>query len=204
MAAGRRELAPPPAVIEVARCAMGGIDLDPFSTPEINHIVQAARFLDRDPSLEVVTGRHWSPAGEQRLLLAVPSGLSLGRALANKLLQEYRAGHVKQAVLWLGSNEVLAACPWIWDFPICLPFRRLAPCYWDDELDKAIRVTPADWSPIVYLPLASPADQFHRSLARFHAAAAPLGRVVLDQWSGEVRWCDSYEAAFRRPYRYTL
>ena len=119
-------------MIEVARCAMGGIDLDPFSTPEINHIVQAARFLDRDPAIEVVTGRHWSPAGEKRVLLAVPSGLSLGRALANKLLQEYRAGHVKQAVLWLGSNEVLSACPWIWDFPICLPFRRLAPCYWDD------------------------------------------------------------------------
>lgn len=195
-----RELAPPQAVIEVARCAMGGIDLDPYSTPEVNHIVQAARFLERDSLIDIAAGRHWSPAGGKRVLLAVPSGVAMGRALANKLLQEYRAGHISQAVFWPGSNEALAACPWIWDFPICLPFKRLAACFWDDELDKIIRVAPADWSPIVYLPVASPADAFTNALARFHAAAAPFGRVVLDQWSGEDRWQRAYEAATRKPY----
>lgn len=197
-----RELSPPQAVIEVARCTMGGVDLDPFSTPEVNHIVQAARFLDRDPSIEIAAGRHWSPTGGRRVLLAVPSKVALGRALANKLLQEYRGGHIRQAIFWPGSNELLTACPWIWDFPICLPFRRLAACFWDDELEKTIRVPPSDWTPIVYLPPATPSEDFAPALARFHAAAGVYGRVVFDEWSGENRWQNAYEALMRKPYSY--
>jgi hypothetical protein len=198
--ADRRDLAPPAAVIDVARCTMGAIDLDPYSTPEVNHVVQAARYLERDDDLEIAAGRHWSPAGQKRLLLAIPSGMTASRALANKLLQEYRDGHVVQAVLWLGCNEALVGCPWIWDFPICMPWSRLAPTFWDDELEKSIRVAPVDWSPIVYLPPAFPSSAFSSGLARFHAAAAPYGRVVLDQWSGESRWRDCYRAATGKEY----
>lgn len=199
----RRELIPPQAVIDVARFTMGGIDLDPFSTPEVNHVVQAARFLDRDTDPAIAAGRHWSPQPPGRLFLGVQTGIPLSRALANKALQDYRQGVIQQAILWFGSNEVLTACPWIWDFPICIPFRRLCSCFWDEELEKTIRVPSADWSPIIYLPLASPATAFTTSLARFHAAAAPLGRVILDQWSGESRWPASYEAATRKPYSYS-
>jgi len=198
--ADRRDLAPPAAVIEVARCTMGAIDLDPYSSAEVNHVVQAARYLERDADLEVVTKRHWSPAGQKRVLLAVPNSIKTSRALANKLLQEYRNGHVLQAVLWFGRSEVLTACPWVWDFPICIPWRRLAPTFWDDELEQSARSNPTDWSPIVYLPPASPAQVFTSGLARFHAAAAPYGRVVLDQWSGETRWRDCYRAATGRDY----
>lgn len=198
-ATSRRDLAPPAAVIEVARCTMGAIDLDPFSTPAVNHVVQAARFHDRDEA-EICAQRHWSPAGEKRVLLGVPAGVRAGRILANKLLAEYQSGHVLQAVLWFGSSEVLASCPWIWDFPVCIPWTRLAPTFWDDELEKSIRVTPAGWSPIVYLPPAFPSTAFTGGLARFHAAAAPYGRVVLDQWSGDSRWKDCYQAAMGRPY----
>ena len=199
----RRDLIPPRIVIEVARAAMGGIDLDPYSTPEVNHVVQAARFLDRSPHVDIAAGRHWSPSGHKRVLLSVPSGVPMGRALANKLLQDYRDRHIEEAVLWFGSNEVLTRCPWIWDFPICVPFSRLAPQFWDDELEEPGRVAPADWSPIVYLPQAFPAAAFSRSLARFHAAAAPYGRVVLDQWSGENHWIDNYRVALGRPYDFT-
>lgn len=201
-AAGRRELIPPKIVIEVARSTMGGIDLDPFSNAEVNHVVQAARYLERTDCLEVATGRHWTPSGQKRVLLNAPSGVPLGRALANKLLMEYRAGHIREAVFWAGSNEVLTRCPWIWDFPVCIPFSRLAPQFWDDELEQPIRVAPADWSAIVHLPVPWPTAACHRSLARFHAAAAPHGRVVLDKWSGESRWQDAY-AAQGRPYDYT-
>jgi hypothetical protein len=195
-----RQLIPPAAVIEVARSTMGGIDLDPYSDSEINHVVQAGRYLERTDDLEVATGRHWSPAGDKRVLLAVPNGLRRSRALANKLLAEYRAGHIRQAILWSGSNELLTGCPWIWDFPICLPFRRLAPRFWDDELERAERVLPADWSAIVYLPPAEPSAVFRAAVARFHAAAAPIGRIVLDEWSGESRWQECYQACTGRAY----
>lgn len=179
---------------------MGAIDLDPYSTAEVNHVVQAARYLERDGDMEIAAGRHWSPAGSKRVLLAVPSGVVASRTLANKLLQEYRDGHVREAVLWLGCNEALPACPWIWDFPICVPWGRLAPTFWDDELEESCRVTPADWSPIVYLPPASPSTAFTAGLAKFWSAASPYGRVVLDQWSGESRWRDCYRAATGRDY----
>jgi hypothetical protein len=195
-----RQLIPPAAVIEVARATMGGIDLDPYSDGEINHVVQAARYLERTDDLEVATGRHWSPAGAKRVLLAAPNGLRRSRALANKLLAEYRAGHIHQAILWSGSNELLTSCPWIWDFPVCLPFRRLAPQFWDDELERAERVLPADWSAIAYLPPPEPSATFRSAVARFHAAAAPIGRVVLDEWSGESRWQDCYEARIGKAY----
>ena len=196
----RRELIPPRVVIEVARAAMGGIDLDPYSTAEVNHVVQAARYLDRSPHVDIAAGRHWSPSGSKRVFLGIPSGVPLGKSMANKLLKEYRAGHILEAVFWPGSNEVITRCPWIWDFPVCFPFSRLAPQFWDDELEETVRVPPADWSPIVYLPNAFPSAAFNASLARFHAAAAHHGRVVLDQWSGESRWKDSYRASLKRDY----
>lgn len=189
----RRQLSPPKAVVEVARATMGSIDLDPYSTEEANRLVQAARYLDRDDDPEIVTGRHWSPAGSKRLFLGIHSNIGITRALLEKALAEYRGGHVNEAILWFNANEALTHCPWLWDFPICLPFRRLAPCFWDDELEKYIRVQPATWSAIAYLPVASPAELFARSVARFHAAAGALGRVVMDQWSGEGLW----EAAYR-------
>jgi hypothetical protein len=193
-------LIPPAAVIEVARCTMGAIDLDVYSTAEVNHVVQAARYLERDDDMAIATGRHWSPGGGKRVLLAVPNGLRRSRALANKLLCDYRSGSIQEAIFWSGSNEILASCPWLWDFPLCLPFRRLAPRFWDDELEQPARVLPADWSAIVYLPPASPSTAFREALARFHAAAAPHGRIVLDEWSGESRWQQSYQLAMGKPY----
>ena len=198
-ASDRRDLIPPQAAIDVARWTMGGIDLDPYSTSDVNRVVEAGRFHERSTmEIDQLDGWHWQPPDNGRLFLGVPSGLKVGRALASKAIESYRAGGVSQAVLWLGCNETLAACPWVWDFPICIPFRRLAPRWWDDELEKAIRVPPADWSAIIYLPPAAPAEAFSRSLGRFHAAAGPVGRVVLDQWSGENHWLASYDAAFGR------
>lgn len=182
----RRQLAPPKAVVDVARFTMGGIDLDPFSTSEVNRLVQAARFLDRTGGSPFTSD--WVPGGSGRLFLAVHTGIDLSRRLALTAHHGYRSGHIKEAVLWFGCNEIITHCPWLWDFPVCLPFRRLAPCFWDDELERFTRVQPADWSAIVYLPVASPSERFHDSVARFHAAASPVGRIVFDQWSGEGRW----------------
>lgn len=195
-----RAIIPPAAVIDVARATMGAIDLDPFSSPEVNHVVQAARYLERTDDTAMAIERHWSPSGERRVLLAIPNGLRRARSLANKLLSEYRAGHISQGILWSGSNELLTACPWLWDFPICLPFRRLAPQFWDDELERTERVLPADWSAIVYLPPAQPSSAFRSAVARFHAAASPVGRIVLDEWSGESRWEGCYQQRIGKPY----
>lgn len=201
MAAGRQDLIPPFAVVEIARATMGAIDLDAYSTGQVNRVVQAARFLDRScEDLESILEQDWEPSGAGRLFLGIHSGAAKGRSLANKALREYRAGRLQQGVLWLGANETLALCPWIWDFPVCLPFRRLAPTFWHDELEEPIRVAPSDWSAIAYLPPATSGPAFSNALARFHAAAGGYGRVILDQWSGESRWLDAHQALLRKRY----
>jgi len=189
----RIALAPPEAVVEIARCTMGSIDLDPFSTSDVNRIVQAARYIPRSQDPEIAAGRFQLPAvapdaAGKRILLSVPSGLRMARSLTGRLLKHYRSGAIHQAVIWCGNSEALAAAPWLWDFPVCIPFRRLAPRYWDDEIEQPVRVSPAGWSPVVYLPPAAPAEAFQRGLAAFSAAAGLYGRVVCDQWSGDNNW----------------
>lgn len=199
----RVDLAPPPEVVRVARATLGAIDLDPYSTPAINGLVLAARVYDRDrEDLDAVLARPWEVSGEGRVFAGPPTGAGVSRRLLNKLLQEYRSGRVRQAVIWLGHNETLIRVPWLWDFPLCLPFRRLRPCYFDDELEEWRTVAPSDWSAIIYLPPASPPEAFHSGLSRFYVACGPLGRVVLDSNSGDDDWQRHYEVLHGRPFCY--
>ena len=42
------DLAPPEEVVLGARSVLGAIDLDPYGTKDINRMVMAARYYDRD------------------------------------------------------------------------------------------------------------------------------------------------------------
>jgi hypothetical protein len=187
---------------------MGTIDLDPWSTAERNHVIQAATYLEQD-DLEVRLQQPWSTEPGKRALLALPSGLSLCKALANRTFELWKDNQISQAILWFGTSEILASCPWLWDYPICIPFRRLAPCFWDDELEETIRVSPGTWSPIIHLPPISRGPSgdplrdgldLRNGIARFHAATGGFGRVVFDRWSGEHRWLAAYQAEIGRPF----
>lgn len=199
----RPDLAPPPEVITQARAVLGAIDLDPYSTPTINQLVLAARIYDRDEEpLEHVVTRPWDVSGDRRLFVGPPVGAAATRRLLNKTLREYRAGRVREAVLWIGHNESIIRCPWLWDFPVCLPFRRLRPCYYDDELEEFRTVSPSDWSAIAYLPPSDSAMLFHNRLSRFHVAFSAIGRCVFNEFSGEGEWEAAYKAVTRRAYDY--
>ena len=187
---------------------MGSIDLDPWSTPERNHVIQAAAYLEQG-DLESRIKQPWSTEPGKRVLLAIPSGLPLSRALANRTLELWKGNQISQAVLWFGTSEILAACPWLWDYPVCIPFLRLAPCFWDDELEETVRVSPGAWSPIIYLPPISrqPSGDplrdgldLRNGIARFHAATGVFGRIVLDRWNGEHRWLAAYQSHTGRPF----
>jgi len=197
------DLAPPQDVILQARAVMGPIDLDPYSTPVINQLVLAARIYDRDEEeFDSVIARDWEIAGEKRVFVGPPVGAGATRRLLNKTLREYRAGRVEQAICWIGHNESIIRLPWIHDFPICFPFRRLRPCFYDDELEQFISVSPSDWSAVLYLPPAGSANDFHVRLSRFHVAFSSLGRVVFNQYSGEDDWCAAYRSVMRQPFDY--
>ena len=84
----------PGAYLDAARAAMGSIDLDPASCAHANKTVQAATYFDRAAD---GLHRHWFG----RVWLNPPYSDFKGQAAAwaTKLLAEYRAGRVEQAVL---------------------------------------------------------------------------------------------------------
>lgn len=193
--------APPQQVITAARAVMGGIDLDPFSTPLNNRLVTAARIYNCELiDVEEICRREWICRGQQRLFLGTPTGAVISRRLLNKALREYQEGRIKQAVLWFAMPESMIRHPWIWDFPLCIPFRRLRPSWFDDELGRWKPVNAATWSFVVYLPPATPSSEYLAKLSRFCVAFAPLGRTVLNQFSGEDDWLDAYKIANKKPY----
>lgn len=199
----RLDLAPPQDIILPARSVLGAVDLDPYSTPTINRVVMAKRIYDRDEgSIEDMLASDWEAPGDKRVFVGVPIGAGATRRILNKLLREYRAGRVSHAIAWIGHNESIIRMPWLWDFPICIPFRRLRPCYWDDELDKFRSVSPSDWSAVLYLPPADDSYGFHSGLSKFHVAFSPIGRVVFNEASGEDDWAEAYKVATGQPYDY--
>jgi|TARA_R100001163_G_C5064026_1_gene201482 hypothetical protein len=197
------DLAPPAEVIQGARSVLGTIDLDPYSTPDINRAVIASRFYDRDlETLDSIVHKDWECSGEGRVFVGAPTGAALTRRLVNKTLTEYRTGRIDQAVLWLAHNEAIIRLPWLWDFPVCIPFRRLRPQWWDDELETFRGVSPSDWSAIVYLPPPANPSMFQSMLSRFHNVFGAMGRVVFNEYSGQGDWDEAYQALYKKPYDY--
>lgn len=187
----------------MARAVLGAVDFDPFSLPVINRAVQAKRFYDRSTmSLDDICAKEWSAPGEGRAFVSPPGTAVEVRRLLNKTLREYRAGNIRQAILWISQNENLTRCPWLWDYPICIPFRRLRPLVWDEDWGEFMDVTPAAWSAVVYLPPAENAVDFHVMLSRFHASFSAFGRVVFNQYSGETDWEDAYAVYMKKAYNF--
>jgi len=202
----KEKIIPPKEVVDGARATMGAIDLDPYSTTDGNRLVQAARYFHSEQQeLDDITACEWTPPGDGRVFLGPQGGAVATKRLLNKLLREYRDGHVKEAVIWLPHNESLIRVPWLWSFPVCLPFRRLRPTWYDDETDEFRTISPAFWSAVIYLPPVSEIEEgeMHLSkLARFYASFARLGRIVHDTENGSDDWEDAYEAMTGSSYVY--
>tara|TARA_B000000441_G_C21552952_1_gene238343 strand:+ start:432 stop:659 length:228 start_codon:yes stop_codon:yes gene_type:complete len=67
----RVHLAPPPRLVDAAKAVMGAIDFDPWSSPEINKLVMAAKFYDREKlDLDTVLAKEWEVPGEKRVFVA--------------------------------------------------------------------------------------------------------------------------------------
>jgi ParB family chromosome partitioning protein len=118
--ASRNEWYSPPEVIEAARQAMGGIDLDPASCAVANQIVQADRFysLKEDGLRQPWFGRVWLN----------PPYAKLAPRFVSRFAEQFRAGAVQQGVLLLGTHH--ETTDWFRALsrlgPIkCVPSRRL-------------------------------------------------------------------------------
>jgi len=203
----RTELGPPKDLIESAKAVMGAIDFDPFSTKEINGLVQAAKFYDRGAgpeaefALEDIIARPWDLPGEKRALVGPAHGAKWTRRLINKVFREYRKGNVDQAVIWIANSETLTKVPWIWNYPVCIPFKRLRATWYDDELEMYKSICPSSWSGVVYLPPAD-ATRFHAKLSLFHASFFTMGPIIMNEMSGHTDWEKAYALGMKKKYNF--
>ena len=112
----------PVPYIEAARRVMGSIDLDPASCEFANRVVRASRYytVAQNGLTREWFGNVWlnSPYGRQ--------GNASVQGLWNEcLLQEYRCGHVQQAITLVGCNPAQRWFAPLWDYLACFPDRLI-------------------------------------------------------------------------------
>lgn len=112
----------PKQYVDAARFVMGAIDLDPASNPTANTVVQAARYYTIvDNGLQ----QEW----RGRVWLNPPYGRDGGESnqaiWSARLIDEYRAGNVLQAVLLVNAVTDRAWFQPLWAFPICFTDHRI-------------------------------------------------------------------------------
>lgn len=170
-----REWYTPGEYIRATLEVMGGIDLDPASCEEANAIVGAARYYT---ALENGWPREWPG----RVFLNPPygychadgrpkpnGGLSAQAHWSAKLIDQYRAGTVSEAILLVNANTGELWFRPLWGFPICFAYRRIKfiPGKNADPKDQ-----PTKSNCFVY---------FGQNVERFAEVFQQFGRVVLPE-----------------------
>jgi ParB family chromosome partitioning protein len=148
---GRMEWFTPPWFVELAREALGGIDLDPASCAEANEVVQASRFYTADDD-------GLSQPWKGRVFVNPPYAMPLVENFARKLVDEYEAGNVSAGV-WLSNNATETG--WFqhlarYASAICFPRRRLA--FWQPGAETPAAGGALQGQVVVYV--GSDADRF--------------------------------------------
>lgn len=194
-APGRRiPLAPSQVFVDSARAAMGGIDFDPWSTPTYNRLVLARRFMDYElADVDTICKDPWNIPAEGRLFSMLPGQAAPAGKLLYRILQEYRKGRVTQACVMITTPEFLIRKPWVWDFPMAMPFRRPRLRWYDEEFSMFRGITTSAWGVVLYFPISVDVDRYQESMARFYDAFAPSSRIVFNELCGDTAWKRHYE-----------
>lgn len=174
----------PTVWVEGAREVMGGIDLDPASSPAFNRIVQARAILTiADNALDPQRrwfGNLWVNPPYNPAVKGKPEVSFLHVKFIQKLIAQYTNGNVAQACLLVNAETGM---PWfkpLWQYAVCLAYERIKFYQVFDGLEgpDSVAVTqtqPTHNNALVYLPPLL--DRFDH-LNRFEEVFAPLGRVI--------------------------
>ena len=169
-------LYPTPQLIERARSVMGGIDFDPTSDPVQQVLVDATSVpsVDVNPLQETWHGNVWvSPKGAVRNT----------RLWLNKTINEYRNNHIKSFVFFTSASEIIRATPVLWDYPVCIPFRRI----------KQLRATangfepvcPSTWNVLIYGPPLEEVISDIDKVTLFYNTFRDVGRIIFNEYAGD-------------------
>jgi len=169
-------LYPTPQVIERARTVMGSIDFDPTSDPVQQVLVDATSV----PSIEVnPLQEHW----HGNVFVSPKGAVKNTRIWLNKTINEYRNGYIKSFVFFTSASEILRASPVLWDYPICIPFRRVRQFRATKSGFEAI--SPSTWNCIAYGPPLDVTLNNIDRIALFYNSFRDIGRVIYNEYAGD-------------------
>ncbi len=169
-------LYPTPSVIERARLVMGSIDFDPTSDPVQQVLVDATSV----PSIQInPLQEHW----HGNVFVASKGAVKNTRLWLNKTISEYRNGHVKSFVFFTSASEILRASPVIWDYPVCIPFKRVKQLRATKSGFEA--VSPSTWNVIIYGPPIEAVLNNIDRISLFYNTFRDIGRVIYNEYAGD-------------------
>lgn len=179
-------LIPCPDYLNAVRQTLGLIDLDVCSS------AQAQKSID---------AMNWFPADEAEAALAEPwfgrvffqphPKPLIARYQLQKLLRDYLADRVSQAILHLRNADWLRQEPLLCSFPFLFHYRRLTHFRFNPDTGRQERHSPSFNSLTVYLVPKIGAHFDESALAKFIEAFGPFGRVILaedlgDEWQQQA------------------
>lgn len=167
----------PPEYIKAVRQVLGPIELDPASCKTANQIVQACNYYD------LACGGLQQSWRAKTVYLNPPYGrdghVSNQEIWSGRLLQEYKAGNIEQAILLVSAATDAGWFHRLWDYPICFTRGRIRFVTTSNST-----LGPTIGSAFVYLGTNTP--RFVEVFCQFGAIVQgiPLPRPTL--WKSEV------------------
>lgn len=155
---------------------MGSIDFDPTSDPVQQVLVDATSVptLEFNPLQEHWHGNVWvAPKGAVRD----------NRLWLKKTLSEYRNGHINSFIFFSSASELLRAEPVLWDYPICIPFKRVKQLRATSEGFEP--VCPSTWNLLVYGPPLDQAITNIDKVSLFYNTFRDVGRIIYNEYAGD-------------------
>ena len=169
-------LYPTPTIIDRARKVMGSIDFDPTSDPVQQVLVEATSIPSIEHNPLQIT---W----KGNCFVAPKGAVRLTRMWFDKTISEYRNNKIKSFVFFTSASELLRSDPSIWDYPLCIPFKRVKQLRATSKGFEA--VSPSTWNVIVYGP---PLDQGISDIDKtslFYDTFRDIGRVIFNEYAGD-------------------